>query len=109
MSDCSSLEKRPGCIKSAMVILGEKWTAVLLGALSENACTFSELEDLTGGINPRTLSQRLDRLSIEQIIEKQLYNEHPPRYKYRLTTKGAELQNVLIAMAAWGDTYHTVT
>lgn len=106
MQECSSLESRPGCIKSAMAVVGEKWTAVIVSSLSERSRTFSELEELVEGINPRTLSQRLEKLSVEGIAIKQLYNEHPPRYRYELTAKGSELQNVLRAMAEWGDKYH---
>lgn len=107
MSNCQSLESRPGCIKSALEVLGEKWTALILGSLSEQTHTFSDLEELVSGINPRTLSKRLDKLAAEKIICKQLYNNHPPRYRYELTEKGRELQNVLIAMADWGDKYHS--
>lgn len=108
MQNIQSLENRPGCIKSALAILGEKWTALILGSLSEQTRTFSELEELIDGINPRTLSKRLDKLAQEKIICKQLYNEHPPRYRYELTAKGSELQNVLLAMAVWGDKYHSI-
>jgi DNA-binding HxlR family transcriptional regulator len=106
MNDCQSIESRPGCLKSALAVLGEKWTALLLSSLSEGTRTFSELEELVVGINPRTLSQRLDKLAAEKIIVKQLYNDHPPRYRYELTKKGTELQDVLRAMADWGDKYH---
>lgn len=109
METCQRLESRPGCIKSALAILGEKWTALILGSLSEQTRTFSDLEELVGGINPRTLSKRLDKLAQEKIICKRMYNEHPPRYQYELTDKGRELQNVLIAMAEWGDKYHSVS
>jgi len=106
MSNCQSIENRPGCIQSTLAVLGEKWTALILGTLSEGTRTFSELELITVGINPRTLSQRLDKLAGEKIIAKKLYNERPPRYRYELTPKGSELQSVLIAMADWGDKYH---
>jgi DNA-binding HxlR family transcriptional regulator len=106
MNDCASLESRPGCIKSALAVLGEKWTALILGSLSEHTSTFSELEEQISGISPRTLSQRLDKLASKKIISKQLYNEHPPRYRYELTAKGSELQDVLRTMAEWGDKYH---
>lgn len=106
MNDSMSLEVRPGCIKSALAVIGEKWTALILGSLSEQCHTFGELEELIDGISPRTLSQRLDKLAAEKIICKQLYNEHPPRYRYELTSKGMELLDVLAAMAAWGNKYH---
>jgi DNA-binding HxlR family transcriptional regulator len=103
---CASFEDRPGCIQTALTILGDKWSPLLLGQLIESKKTFGELETVLVGISPRTLSQRLVRLEHEQIIEKQQYCKHPPRYKYTPTKKGADLQLVLKQMAEWGNKYH---
>ncbi len=103
---CMSIEKRPGCIQSALKILGDKWTPLLLGQLVSGQKTFGELEIDLAGISPRTLSDRLSKLEISEIITKNKYNEHPPRYKYGLTAKGQELQEVLVKMAEWGEKYH---
>jgi HxlR-like helix-turn-helix len=37
--------------------------------------------------------------------ERVLYQEHPPRYEYRLTQKGADLFTPLNALRQWGDHY----
>jgi len=103
---CSKVEKRAGCISAALNILGDKWTPLLLGQLIESAKTFGELEVVLAGISPRTLSARLDKLVENDIILKNLYCKHPPRYRYELTQKGKELQNILSAMGTWGDKYH---
>ena len=100
-----SAEPKLGCIQAALEIIGDKWTGLLLRALTECPKTFGELEAELTGISPRTLSQRLDKLESEHITEKDLYCEHPPRYKYSLTEKGADLKNVLSDMAVWGEKY----
>lgn len=100
------VEKRSGCIQAALNILGDKWSALLLGQLIDGSKTFSELEVSLTGISPRTLSARLDKLIEHQIVSKQLYCKHPPRYRYELSQKGLELQNILQAMSDWGDKYH---
>ena len=105
-TQCESIEKRSGCIQAALTILGDKWSALLLGQLIDSAKTFSELETLLTGISPRTLSARLDKLVDHRIVAKQLYCKHPPRYRYELTQKGLELQSILRAMSDWGDKYH---
>ncbi len=99
------IETKPGCILSAMNILGEKWTALLLRDLTAGAQTFGDLEKSIDGINPRTLSQRLEKLQAEGIVDKLMYCEHPPRYQYALTQKGRDLHDVLVQMAAWGEKY----
>jgi len=88
-----------------MEIIGSKWTALILRDLSGGAKRFSELEKSVG-INPRTLSQRLDALEQHAIITKQSYAEVPPRIEYALTVKGQDLVPVLRQMAAWGDKYY---
>lgn len=101
------LEARPGCIQATLKILGDKWTPLILRDLNIADATFSELEVSLVGISPRTLSQRLDKLESEKIVAKILYCEHPPRYRYQLTPKGAELQTILKHMGDWGARHFT--
>jgi DNA-binding HxlR family transcriptional regulator len=102
----TSLEPKVGCIASAMEIIGNKWTALILRDLANGPKRFSELEKSVGSINPRTLSQRLDDLEHHHIVTKRSYAEVPPRIEYTLTDKGADLVPVLEAMASWGNKYY---
>lgn len=100
------IEPKVGCIASAMQIIGNKWTALILRDLFSGSKRFCELEKSVGSINPRTLSQRLDDLEAHGIITRQSFNEVPPRTEYRLTPKGEDLLPILQKMAAWGTKYH---
>lgn len=102
---CSKLENRAGCMQATLSILGDKWTPLLLGQLVSGQKTFSELEAMLSGISPRTLSARLVKLEEVMIITKNKYNDRPPRYKYELSEKGQELQEVLQSMVTWGEKY----
>lgn len=104
----TTLEPKAGCIASAMEIIGNKWTALILRDLCSGPKRFSELEKSVGSINPRTLSQRLDDLERHAIISKRSFSEVPPRIEYTLTEKGQDLVPVLRQMAAWGDKYYDV-
>src|ERR1039457_4481950 len=99
------LEQKDGCIASAMQIIGNKWTALILRDLAAGPKRFSQLERSIGGMSPRTLSQRLDELERCKIITKKTFTEVPPHIEYTLTAKGADLIPVLQKMAAWGDDY----
>lgn len=101
------LERKDGCIASAMDIIGAKWTALILRDLYEGSKRFGELERSLSGVSPRTLSQRLDDLEHCGIITKQSFAEVPPRTEYSLTEKGQDLVPVLQQMAAWGDKYYS--
>lgn len=100
------LETKEGCIASAMKIIGNKWTALLLRDLYSGPRRFGELERSLAGISPRTLSQRLDDLEQCGIILKKSYQETPPHTEYSLTEKGNDLVPVLQQMAAWGTKYY---
>lgn len=94
---------KPGCIKQALSVIGDKWTALLLSELCAGPMTFGDLEKATSGISPRTLSQRLEMLQSVGVIVKDEYCERPKRCNYRLTEKGRELKVILEAMADWSE------
>ena len=99
------IEPKAGCIASAMKIVGNKWTALILRDLFTGSKRFGELEASVGHINPRTLSQRLDNLEACGIITKKSFSEVPPRIEYTLTQKGEDLLPILEQMANWGTKY----
>lgn len=101
------LEAKDGCIASAMAVIGNKWTALILRDLHSGPKRYGELEKSLQGISPRTLSQRLENLEYCGIITKESFNEMPPRTEYTLTVKGCDLVPVLQQMAAWGDKYYS--
>jgi len=94
-----------GCVKSATRILGDKWTPQLLRFfINEDSVRFCQIQDLVEGINPRTLSARLDGLEKEGIIEK-VTTPDTTRCEYRLTQKGKELTPILRDMQSWSERY----
>lgn len=94
-----------GCVKAATRILGDKWTPQLLRFfINEETVRFCQIQDLVEGINPRTLSARLDHLEAEGIITKNATTSDS-RCEYRLTTKGHDLMPILKDMQAWSDHY----
>lgn len=101
-----ALEPRIGCIAAALRIVGQKWTALIIRDLCIGNKRFGELEKSVGGINPRTLSQRLEALEKYGIVTKHTFAEVPPRTEYTLTEKGKDIVPILQQMAAWGDRYH---
>ena len=94
-----------GCVKAATKILGDKWTPQLLRFfINEDSVRFCQIQDLVDGINPRTLSARLDHLEAEGIITKNATTSDS-RCEYRLTPKGRDLLPIIKDMQAWSDNY----
>lgn len=82
-------------------ILGARWTLEILHHLREPR-RFCEIQDAVGGINPRTLSQRLRFLEEAQLIVRSPLPDSPPHVEYRLTDLGRDLLPVLEALEVWG-------
>lgn len=92
------IEPKVGCVAAAANIVGNKWTALILKDLVGAPMRFCELEKSVNGINPRILTQRLDYLTLNNIVER-------TEDGYTLTDKGRDLIPVLKQMAAWGAKY----
>jgi DNA-binding HxlR family transcriptional regulator len=56
---------------------------------------------LLKGFSSKTLARRLKELEKGGILERQAYNEIPPRVEYRLTAKGQELVESIISLMQW--------
>ncbi|MGZ4677718.1 MAG: winged helix-turn-helix transcriptional regulator [Acidimicrobiia bacterium] len=92
----------PCPIARATDLVGDWWTPLVLRDLFFGLRRFDEIRDELG-IPRAVLAQRLDRLLVEGMVEKRPYEEHPPRYEYRLTDKGRDFFGVLAAMWRWGE------
>jgi DNA-binding HxlR family transcriptional regulator len=98
----TSLGEHPCSIARTLDVAGEWWTPLILRDVAYGVRRFGEIqEDL--GISANVLSDRLDGLLAEGILERRLYQERPERHEYRLTQKGAELIPALLALMQWGD------
>lgn len=94
-----------GCVKSATKILGDKWTPQILRFfVNEKTVRFCQIQDLVDGINPRTLSARLESLEQEGIITKTPTTSQS-RCEYSLTEKGEDLIPILHDMQQWSERY----
>jgi len=65
---------------------------------------FDELQESLG-IARNVLTDRLNRLVDEGVLQRVLYSERPRRHEYQLTKKGLDLQIALTALRQWGDDY----
>jgi DNA-binding HxlR family transcriptional regulator len=86
-----------------MMIIGKRWTAVIIRDLVSGTKRFCQLEQSLEGISAKMLSQRLQELEAEGIVERRVFPEVPVRVEYTLTEKGLDLKKVIDSMAIWGE------
>ncbi|WP_297841027.1 helix-turn-helix domain-containing protein [Pseudomonas sp.] len=90
-------------VARALDVIGERWTALILRDLMNNPSRrFQDFQESLKGCAPSTLSARLKALEGHGLIERRLYEQHPPRLEYVLTEKGREAGPVLKALRTWG-------
>lgn len=95
-------EFRSQCpVASALDLLGDKWTLVVIRTIFAGRHRFGELLDAPEKITTNILSDRLERLEQYGLVTRSAYQENPARHEYRLTERGADLLPVLQALAAW--------
>jgi DNA-binding HxlR family transcriptional regulator len=85
-------------------VLGDTWSLLVLRELFLGAHRFDQMQQHLG-IARNVLAARLKRLVDHGLLEKRLYQQHPPRFEYHLTRKGLDLQPVLVGLMQWGDRY----
>lgn len=68
---------------------------------SKQAVRYKQFRRLLKGVSSKTLAQRLKELEKGGILERQAYNEIPPRVEYSLTSKGQELVESIISLLQW--------
>ena len=68
---------------------------------STDPVRYKEFRHLLKGFSSKTLARRLKELEKAGILQRQAYNEIPPRVEYRLTSKGQELVESIINLLQW--------
>jgi len=81
--------------------VGDRWTALLLGALFFGLHRYDDINAALG-IATNILADRQRRLLAAGVIEQRIYQDNPPRYEYHLTKKGWDLLGFTIALHDWG-------
>lgn len=84
-------------------IIGDRWVALILRELFlKGPRRFQDFNEGLPNVSPNVLSGRLKKLLEQDIVNTELYSDHPPRYAYRLTSKGQKLGNIIAGMRDWG-------
>lgn len=82
--------------------ISKKYALQIIGILGSRGPTrYSELEDLLGVTSASLLSNRLEELAADGLIERRSFDEVPPRVEYSLTPRGRELESRIQPLLEW--------
>jgi len=73
--------------------------------LLKQTCRFATLRDSIPGITDRMLSERLQELEQEGVVDRTVVPETPVRVEYSLTKKGKALAEAVDSIATWAEKY----
>jgi DNA-binding HxlR family transcriptional regulator len=83
-------------------VMGDPWKAMIIRDLHLGLTRFDQIvEDL--GVSRKVLTERLNAMIADDLIQRNAYQNHPPRFDYILTEQGLDLVPVILAALAWGD------
>ncbi|WP_329416634.1 helix-turn-helix transcriptional regulator [Streptomyces sp. NBC_00704] len=89
--------------RTSLARIANKWTAMVVIALSAGPLRFGDLRTSVGGISAKVLTETLRDLERDGLLTRHVYGEVPPRVEYELTALGRTLHVPLQALALWAE------
>jgi len=88
----------PTELRAVASLLERRWTLATIYACSSGAVRFNEFRQSLPGVSPTTLSDRLEQLEAERIVERRLVPGRPPHTEYLLTHRGKRLARAVAGL-----------
>ena len=100
----------PCPVETTLNLIGNKWKVLIIRDLLDKKKRFGELKQSISAsknqnISQAVLTQNLRELEQAKILKRKVYAEVPPRVEYCLTSLGQSLEEVLKALANFGERY----
>lgn len=103
-----SLDHLDCAVANTIDVIGDRWTLLIMRDVFFGVRRFDNFQkDLR--IARNVLSDRLQTLVGHGILKTVPYQDNPPRNEYRLTDKGRDLFDVLMAVWRFGDKWEHST
>lgn len=91
-------------VLTTLDLLSKKWHPVIVQRLlAESPLRFSEFQNRIEGISAKVLTDSLEDLVENDLVERTVVSESPRHVEYDLTAEGRDLELVLNALADWGE------
>lgn len=84
-------------------VLANKWTMLVMGALSGGPMRFGELRRRLDGITQKMLTQTLRTLERDGLVTRTVYPTIPPKVEYAATGLGESVTALMHAIRTWSE------
>jgi DNA-binding HxlR family transcriptional regulator len=95
-------------VRDMLESTADKWTILVIEALSGGTLRFTALQAEVAGISHRMLTRTLRSLERNGMITRTAYAEVPPRVDYALTPLGRTLIEPVDAFIHWAEEHRSV-
>ncbi|NIZ10309.1 helix-turn-helix domain-containing protein [Pseudooceanicola sp. HF7] len=93
-------------VRDVLARVGDKWSLLILVALSEQPRRFSALQREVGDISKRMLTQSLRMLERDGLVSRQVFPTKPPSVEYALTSLGEAALVPVAGLLHWASGAH---
>jgi DNA-binding HxlR family transcriptional regulator len=84
--------------------ISKKWAILIISILGHHGrLRFNDLMSTLEGISPKSLTDLLNELQKEGLIQREAFSEIPPRVEYFLTDDGKQLCEAIIPLIQWAE------
>jgi DNA-binding HxlR family transcriptional regulator len=90
-------------VEAALEVMGGKWKPLIIYHLFTGRKRTSELRRLIPDITQKMLTTQLRGLEKDEIVQRKVYSEVPPKVEYELTEYGWGLKPALDLLCYWGE------
>jgi len=98
--DSKLIDKCP--IQGVIDVISKKWALLVVAVLGNAAAMrYNDIMNQLRGISPKTLADTLKQLHETGIVNREAFNEIPPRVEYSLTKDGQMLRDAIIPLVNW--------
>ena len=91
-------------IAAALNLLGDRWTLLIVREALYGADRFGQFQRNTG-ISKNLLTDRLNHLVANGILERVAFADRGTSHVYRLTKSGRALETLMVALQQWADQF----
>lgn len=94
----------------ALSLIGGRWKSnILWRLLIEGKLRYSELRKLIPDISEWMLVAQLRELEADELVNRIVHPEVPPRVEYELTDLGHSMESMLKCISKWGEKHRRAT
>jgi DNA-binding HxlR family transcriptional regulator len=89
-------------LEGVIDIISKKWALLIVNEIGNHGrIRYNDLMKEIQAISPKTLADTLKELARYGLINREAFNEIPPRVDYTLTKDGDELRQAIIPVLKW--------